>query len=455
MKIITRFAPSPSGFLHIGGARTALFNYLFAKKYNGKFLLRIEDTDRIRSTQTAIQAIVNGLNWLKLKPDEEIIYQSKNITRHYEVSQQLLKRKFAYKCYLTEIEQKKIREDSLKKGTPFRSPWRHKQEDLSSPFVLRLRMPDNGHTIINDLVQGKVEVLNKQLDDLILLRSDGTPTYMLAVVVDDYDMNISHVIRGDDHLNNAIRQYWIYNAMGWKIPKFAHIPLIHGEDGTKLSKRHGALGIDAYDEMGFLPEALNSYLLKLGWSSSNDRIIDQSEAIKNFTIEKIGRSPSKFDLKKLKHVNSHFLKIKKYSFLIDKIINKNKEVSAEASIRLQQALPFLLERSYTLIDLIELSLWICTDDYNLIFTNDLPFTNKEKNLLDLYKHSLISIIDWTKKNIEEHLQLWLIENQIEMKEIGKPLRLCLTGTGSSMDLNNIIYILGYKEIVKRIDYNLL
>ena len=265
MNVITRFAPSPTGYLHIGGARTALFNYLFARRFKGKFLLRIEDTDKVRSTNEAIEAINTGLKWLNLVADDEIIYQSKNLNKHKLIAERLLETNKAYKCFLSNDEQTTIRNNCLKNGLPFRSPWRDKKNyDLSLPYVVRIKMPDNGLTELNDIVQGDVRVSNKQLDDFVLLRSNGLPTYMLAVVVDDYDMGITHIIRGDDHLNNAFRQFWIYKALDWKVPEFAHIPLIHGEDGAKLSKRHGALGIEEYKEMGFLSESINSYLMNLG-----------------------------------------------------------------------------------------------------------------------------------------------------------------------------------------------
>ena len=283
MNVITRFAPSPTGYLHIGGARTALINYLFAKRFKGKFLLRIEDTDKLRSTNEAIEAIKTGLEWLNLVADNEIIYQSKNLNRHKFIAERLLNSNKAYKCFLSNDEQTIIRNDCLKNGLPFRSPWRDKKNsEPLLPYVIRIRMPDDGLTELNDIVQGNIRVSNKQLDDFVLLRSNGLPTYMLAVVVDDYDMGITHIIRGDDHLNNAFRQFWIYKALDWKVPEFAHIPLIHGEDGAKLSKRHGALGIEEYRKMGFLADSINSYLMNLGWREPEKKFIDLDEASKIF-----------------------------------------------------------------------------------------------------------------------------------------------------------------------------
>ena len=287
MNVVTRFAPSPTGFLHIGGARTALFNYLFTRRYKGKFLLRIEDTDKVRSTDKAIKAIISGLEWLNLNHDGKIVFQSNNSLRHKNIADELLKSGKAYRCYLSNEEQNQIRNDCMKRGLPFRSPWRNKKynNENENSYVIRIKMPDEGFTEIKDLVQGKVRFANNKLDDFVLLRSNTLPTYMLAVVVDDYDMGITHIIRGDDHLNNAFRQYWIYKFLDWKVPDFAHIPLIHGEDGSKLSKRHGALGIEEYKEMGFLSDSINSYLMNLGWRASEKEPITLSEASKIFEIK--------------------------------------------------------------------------------------------------------------------------------------------------------------------------
>ena len=343
MKVITRFAPSPTGFLHIGGARTALFNYLFAKRFNGKFLLRIEDTDKKRSTNEAIEAIHQGLKWLNLIADDKTVYQSKNIDNHKLIAENLLKNGHAYKCYLSEEEQSEIRKNCLKNGLPFRSPWREKKGIIEQlPYVVRIKMPNDGITEINDIVQGNVKVSNKQLDDFVLLRSNGLPTYMLAVVVDDHNMGITHIIRGDDHLNNAFRQFWIYKALDWSIPEFAHIPLIHGEDGAKLSKRHGALGVQEYKEMGFFSKSVNSYLMNLGWRDSEKELIGLDQASKIFEINQIGKSPSRFNISKLKNINSYFLKSENKVSLIQLILKRSNNSSSDFEGKLSKVIHSLI-----------------------------------------------------------------------------------------------------------------
>ena len=454
MSVITRFAPSPTGYLHIGGARTALFNFLYAKRHKGKYLLRIEDTDHERSTETAIDAINSGLNWLGLVPDEKTIFQSKNLNRHKKIADMLLKSGNAYKCYLNEDEQNKIRQACIKNGLPFRSPWRDKEDNKNNPFVLRIRMPNEGKTIIDDIVQGKVEVSNKQLDDFVLLRSNGLPTYMLAVVVDDYDMGITHVIRGDDHLNNAFRQYWIYQALKWKIPKFAHIPLIHGEDGAKLSKRHGTLGVNEYKEMGFLPNGINAYLMNLGWTNFENNILELNQASKIFDLNHIGKSPSRFDFSKLKNINSQMLKklsVKDLTKLVLKNIQKPSQFSIE---RLNKAMPYLLERAETINDLVQSSIWLCTDDYKNIFKETPTLNEIDSRRLSSFKDSFNNYEITSKNELENHFYTWLEKENIKIKEIGRHLRLCLTGTGSSIDLLSILYLLGCSEIIRRIDYNI-
>ena len=310
--VVTRFAPSPTGYLHIGGARTALFNWLFARHHGGRYLLRIEDTDRGRSTQPAIEAILDGLSWLGIEGDEPPVFQFERSSRHAEVAAALVEAGHAYRCYLTPEELTARREVAQAERKPFRiaSEWRDCNDAADGkPFVVRLKAPQDGETVIEDLVQGRVQVANAELDDFVLLRSDGNPTYMLAVVVDDHDMGVTHVIRGDDHLNNAFRQLGIIRAMGWEEPTYAHIPLIHGSDGAKLSKRHGALGVDAYrDEMGILPEALANYLLRLGWGHGDDEIISLAQAVEWFDLDHVGKSPSRFDLKKLENLNGHYIR---------------------------------------------------------------------------------------------------------------------------------------------------
>ena len=311
-EIVTRFAPSPTGFLHIGGARTALFNWLYARGRAGRFLLRIEDTDRARSTTEAIDAILDGMRWLGLDWDGHEYYQSQFWSRHAEIAHRLLERGAAYRCYMTQEELAEQREKAKAERKPFRisSPWRDVTENQGDkPYVIRIKAPQEGETVIDDQVQGRVTVQNSEIDDFILLRSDGTPTYMLAVVVDDHDMGVTHVIRGDDHLNNAFRQLAIIRSMGWPEPTYAHVPLIHGPDGAKLSKRHGAMGVDAYrDELGLLPEAVANYLLRLGWGHGDDEIINPDQAIEWFDLPHVGKSPSRFDFKKLETLNGHYIR---------------------------------------------------------------------------------------------------------------------------------------------------
>ena len=324
MTVITRFAPSPTGYLHIGSARTALFNWLYARRKGGKFLLRIEDTDRARSTDEAIDAIFDSMKWLGLDWDEEPIFQFSRASRHAEVAHQLLKEGKAYYCYCSPEELEKMREEARAKNLPAGYDGRWRDRDASEappgiPPVIRFKAPREGETVIEDQVQGTVRLQNNQLDDMVLLRADGTPTYMLSVVVDDHDMEITHIIRGDDHLTNAFRQYHLYDAMGWTVPVFAHIPLIHGPDGAKLSKRHGALGAEAYREMGFLPEAMRNYLLRLGWAHGDDEVIPTEKAIEWFDLPAIGRSPSRFDVAKLTNLNAHYMREAEDNRLVDLI----------------------------------------------------------------------------------------------------------------------------------------
>ncbi|MEC9414020.1 MAG: glutamate--tRNA ligase family protein, partial [Pseudomonadota bacterium] len=320
--IITRFAPSPTGFLHIGGVRTALFNWIYAKKNSGKFLLRIEDTDRKRSTDEAIDKIIDGLEWLGLSNDDEIVYQHKNQKRHIEIANALLNNELAYR------------------------DWERKEdyEKLDVPHAIRFKTPKNGETIVNDKIQGEVKFNNKEIEDFVLLRSDGTPTYMLSVVVDDYDMNITDIIRGDDHFINSAKQKLIFEALNWPVPTFSHIPLIHGDDGTKLSKRHGALGIEKYRDEGYLPEAIINYLLRLGWSHGDQEIFSDKDMIELFSIEKIRKSPSRFDLDKLKDINSIYLKLLSHEELIEKLGNKFSQLNSKQSTSIKRIIPEALKR---------------------------------------------------------------------------------------------------------------
>src|SRR5271169_1926908 len=367
-QIVTRFAPSPTGFLHIGGARTALFNWLYARKRGGKMLLRIEDTDRERSTEAAIAAILDGLKWLELDHDGEVIYQFSRAARHGEVAEQLLASGQAYRCYATPEQLTAMREKARAEGRTrlYDGLWRDRDPATAPSGVkptIRLKAPQTGETVIEDQVQGRVVWQNENLDDLVLLRGDGTPTYMLAVVVDDHDMGVTHIIRGDDHLINAARQKQIYDALGWPVPIFAHIPLIHGPDGSKLSKRHGALGIDAYRALGYLPEALRNYLVRLGWSHGDQEIFSTEEMIAAFDLPQIGRSPARFDFAKLENLNGHYIRQTGDAELLAAIdqllphLPDGAALAAKLTPRLREqwltAMPSLKERAKTLLDLID------------------------------------------------------------------------------------------------------
>ncbi len=455
MTIITRFAPSPTGLLHIGSARTALFNYLFAKNNNGKFLLRIEDTDKKRSTNEAKEAILQGLDWLGLKYDDEPFYQSQNEKRHQEIALKLLKENKAYYCYTSteELAQKRQEYEAKKQVFRFQSPWRDQKPPENSEVkpVIRIKSPKSGSTIINDLVQGKIEVANSELDDMVILRSDGTPTYNLAVIVDDYDMNISHIIRGDDHMNNSFRQKIIYDALNWQMPQCAHIPLIHGSDGAKMSKRHGATNVMEYAKMGYLSCAMRNYLLRLGWSHQDAEIISDQEAINWFNIEKVGRSPSRFDFDKLNNLNKHYIKSSDNKELLN-LINLNSVNNQE---RLIKAIDFIKERAVNLIELKEFT-EIYEDNYQkTLEKSDLDkISTKKELLLDLYE--IIDIIDsWKPDLIKTAILDYGKKNNLKMKEFGPLLRLILTFSNSSAGgIFEIIHILGKDEVKKRFNYYL-
>jgi glutamyl-tRNA synthetase len=456
MSIVTRFAPSPTGYLHIGGARTALFNYLFAKNMGGKFLLRIEDTDDKRSTKEAIDAILQGLDWLELKHDGDFILQSKNLARHKEIAEQLLEKGQAYLCYtsteeLTELRQKA---EAKKEVFRFKSEWRDKSQSLSSNVkpVIRIKAPLDGEMVIRDLVQGEIRVKNSELDDLVMLRSDGTPTYMLAVVVDDHDMNVSHIIRGDDHLTNAFRQKVIYEAMDWKVPEFAHIPLIHGPDGAKLSKRHGATSVIEYKEMGYLSEAMRNYLLRLGWSHGDFELISDAQAIEWFSLDKVGKSPSRFDFAKLKSVNKHYIKEKNEAELL-KLVEEffSKKPSASEKLRIERALKFVKERASVLNELAT-NLEIYFDN----FCGEFDFESKkiiaEKKLLisDL-KKVFANLDDWGHDGIKNSLNEFATQENLKIKDFGPLLRIILTfSQASAGGIFDVIEILGRSEVEKRI-----
>ena len=443
--IRTRFAPSPTGKLHIGGARTALFNYLFAKSNGGKFLLRIEDTDIKRSSKENIDVILNGLNWLKLIPSEKEKYQSNETQQHIDIAYKLLKNGFAYKCYLSTEELNEMRNQSRKKGEVIKSPYRDNLVNIKNKdFVIRLKMPLKGQTTINDKVQGEVNINNSILDDMVLLRKDNSPTYMLASVVDDYNMEITNIIRGDDHFNNAFRQIQIIKYMNWPIPTYAHIPLIHGEDGTKLSKRHGAENVMDYKKDGYEVEVLKNYLLRLGYSVNDDKIYDLENNTFNFKLDKINKSPSRFDLKKLSNMNALYLRTQPLNNLLNRIKTKF-NLNEEILERLDFLLPDLIQR-YTFLNEIENDfLWLSND-----FTSNLSDLNQENLNLVFEVLNILKSTEWNLIELKENIEKCLVENNLKMKDLGPILRIILTGKTNTPDIFKVIFIIGRNECIKRL-----
>ena len=443
--IRTRFAPSPTGKLHIGGARTALFNYLFAKSNGGKFLLRIEDTDIKRSSKENIDVILNGLNWLKLIPSEKEKYQSNETQQHIDIAYKLLKNGFAYKCYLSTEELNEMRNQSRKKGEVIKSPYRDNLVNIKNKdFVIRLKMPLKGQTTINDKVQGEVNINNSILDDMVLLRKDNSPTYMLASVVDDYNMEITNIIRGDDHFNNAFRQIQIIKYMNWPIPTYAHIPLIHGEDGTKLSKRHGAENVMDYKKDGYEVEVLKNYLLRLGYSVNDDKIYDLKNNTFNFKLDKINKSPSRFDLKKLSNMNALYLRTQPLNNLLNRIKTKF-NLNEEILERLDFLLPDLIQR-YTYLNEIENDfLWLSND-----FTYNLSDLNQENLNLVFEVLNILKSTEWNLIELKENIEKCLVENNLKMKDLGPILRIILTGKTNTPDIFKVIFIIGRNECIKRL-----
>ena len=456
MSVVTRFAPSPTGFLHIGGARTALFNWLYARGRGGKFLLRVEDTDKARSTPEATQAILDGLAWFGLDWDEDAIFQSARADRHVAVAEDLLSKGAAFRCYATQDELDALREQARAEGRALRSPWRNgdTKPPADAPFVVRLRAPDDNLTI-NDAVQGEVTVKSKDLDDLILLRSDGSPTYMLAVVVDDHDMGVTHVIRGDDHLTNAFRQAPIYAAMGWPTPTYAHIPMIHGADGAKLSKRHGALGVGDYADQGFLPEALRNYLLRLGWSHGDEEIISDAQAMQWFDFGGVGKAPSKLDLEKLASVNAHYLKQADNSRLLDLLKSRAKATSTpftkEAESRILDAMEVLKTRASTLPELLEQTAFLSVSRPIELTPKAAKALNDDaKARLSRLAAMLKAAPDWTPDTLSQLLQGFAAEEAVGFGRIGGPLRAALTGGKPSPDIGLVLTWLGPEETLLRL-----
>jgi glutamyl-tRNA synthetase len=456
MTVVTRFAPSPTGFLHIGGARTALFNWLYARHHKGKFLLRIEDTDRERSTQAAIDAIIDGMQWLGLDCDGEPIFQFARAARHAEVAHELVAQGKAYHCYTSAEELAEQRAAAQAKGEVFKydRKWRDMKASDAPAGVkpsVRIKAPLEGSITVHDKVQGEVTVDCKQLDDMVLLRSDGTPTYMLAVVVDDYDMGVTQVIRGDDHLTNTFRQLMIYNAMGWKAPDFAHIPLIHGADGAKLSKRHGALGVDAYRDMGYLPEAVRNYLLRLGWSHGDDEIISTEQAIEWFGLEAVGKSPSRFDFTKLENLNGHYMREADDARLTDLISPKLGKVDDAGRARLIKGMNGLKQRAKNLNELAESAAFY-------VAARPLDMDAKAADILKGGGSDIIRAVlplleaqeNWDHKGLEQTCREYAEGAGQKLGSIAQPLRAALSGKTVSPGVFEVMEILGKNETLGRL-----
>jgi glutamyl-tRNA synthetase len=458
MTVVTRFAPSPTGFLHIGGARTALFNWLYARHHGGVFRLRIEDTDRQRSTKEAIEAIIDGLKWLGLDWDDETVFQFARAPRHAEVAMEMLKQGKAYYCYCTPQELDQMREAAKAAGKPMRYDGRWRDRDpKDAPAgvkpVVRLKAPTSGETVVQDKVQGEVRVANEQLDDMVLLRSDGTPTYMHSVVVDDHDMGITDVIRGDDHLTNTFRQLQIYQAMGWEPPAFAHIPLIHGPDGAKLSKRHGALGVEAYRDMGYLPEALRNYLLRLGWGHGDDEIISTEQAIEWFDLDGVGRAPSRFDFAKLDNLNGHYLRQADDARLAHEVAARL-GVAGDAALeqRLAAGMAGLKARAKTLKELA---------DNARFYTLKRPLVPDDKarahltadaaQVLKDLRGMLAGSQSWSSADLEATARGFAESKGIKLGQVAQPLRAALTGATTSPPIFEVMQVLGREETLGRID----
>ncbi|RIA56440.1 glutamate--tRNA ligase [Dichotomicrobium thermohalophilum] len=464
--VVTRFAPSPTGFLHIGGARTALFNWLYAKAMGGKMLLRIEDTDRARSTQEAIDAIIDGLTWLELDWEGEPVSQSARAERHVEVAEKLLAEGKAYRCYASAEELAEMREKARAEGRAPRYDGRWRDRDPSEapegvPPVIRFKAPQEGETIIQDRVQGEVRWSNKELDDLVLLRADRSPTYMLSVVVDDYDMGITHVIRGDDHLTNAARQTQIFRALGWEPPVYAHVPLIHGPDGAKLSKRHGALGVEAYRAMGYLPAALRNYLVRLGWAHGDQEIFSTQELIELFDLDAIGRSPARFDFTKLESVNAHYIRqtpddelvrrIRETLPELDGVSDLAGKIDADGWDRLKQAMPGLKPRAKTLVELMDTARYLFAErPLEMDAKAEKQLTPEARQHLAALKERFAAVEDWSAELLEETVRTYAEEADVKLGKIAQPMRAALTGRTVSPGIFEVLEVLGRDESVARL-----
>ena len=466
--VVTRFAPSPTGFLHIGGGRTALFNWLYAKRNDGKMLLRIEDTDRERSTDGAVAAILDGLTWLGLNWEGDAVSQYERVERHREVVNELLDRGYAYRCYCTpqELEAMRAKAEAEKRPTRYDGTWRDRDPSQAPAGVkpaIRFKSPQTGETVIEDAVQGRVTFPNKDLDDLIILRSDGNPTYNLAVVADDHDMGVTHIIRGVDHLTNAARQSQIYHALGWTVPRMAHIPLIHGPDGAKLSKRHGALGVEAYRAMGYLPEAMRNYLARLGWSHGDDEIFSTEQMIGWFDLDGIGKSAARFDFAKLENLNGHYIRHTPDTALLDHLVaflpyaEGGKEMLGKVDDamkrKLLRALPGLKERAKTLIDLMNGAKFLFAERPLKLDAKAEQILSPEGRAANSQSGDILSSVsehDWTAARLEEKLKSLADRDGIKLGKLAQPLRAALTGTNTSPGIFDVLEVLGREESLARI-----
>jgi glutamyl-tRNA synthetase len=465
LPVVTRFAPSPTGFLHIGGARTALFNWAYARGHGGRMLLRIEDTDRQRSTEPAIQAILEGLQWLGLDWDGEPLSQFARAARHRAIAEELLRRGRAYRCYCTAEELEEMRERAAAAGLPPRydGHWRDRPESEAPEGVapaIRFKAPSEGETIIEDQVMGRVVFHNRELDDLIILRSDGTPTYNLAVVVDDHDMGVTHIIRGVDHLTNAARQSQIYEALDWPVPVMAHLPLIHGPDGAKLSKRHGALGVDAYRAMGYLPAAMRNYLARLGWSHGDDEIFSTEQLVRWFDLDHVGRSPARFDFAKLENLNGHYLRATPDDQLIAALVEflphapggaiMLARLDADALARLKRLMPGLKERAKTLVELMESARF-------LVAGRPLAMDDKAQAILAGEGRQALKALlpvleqaEWSAPALEAAVKSFAEARGLKLGKLAQPLRAALTGSSTSPGIFDVLAALGRQESLSRI-----
>ncbi len=462
MTVRTRFAPSPTGLLHIGNARAALFNFLYARHHGGQFLLRIEDTDRERSTQQAVDVLFDGLAWMDIHPDEKPVFQSTRQARHTEVAHELLEKGLAYRCYCTADELKEMREKAMAEGRPprYNGMWRDRdpsEAPANTPYTIRIKAPREGETTIHDLVQGDVRVANAELDDMIILRADGTPVYQLAVVVDDHDMDITHVIRGDDHLTNTFRQAMIYRAMGWDLPHFAHLPLIHGPDGAKLSKRHGAQSVVEFRDMGYLTEALDNYLLRLGWGHGDAEILSREEQIRLFDLDGVGRSPSRMDYAKLLYINGVWLRQADDTRLTNDVMERlgkmeGVDTSDATRAKVLSLMPGLKERAKTLVELADNAAFLGRSlPLSFNAKAEKLLTPENRVMLGRLAEALKATGPFTKENIDATLRQFAETHEMKLGKVAQPLRAAVTGSTMSPGIDDTLAALGRDEVLARIN----